>query len=320
MEVKHIEGYDCIDDNLRILLKDKNVDIRRIFNKLWYFKFNKNSDNIGKGLMCINDNKYEELRKNFNIDYEIYENKDRNKNINLKKFGKNIAIGKNQIDEIIKIHCNNDNIIVLEVNTFDYEYDKGFQKYVGTHSCVITEEKDGKAKIIDIWYKLYNKEIQYENLLNAITRIIILNISNIKEKEFEADELMDSLLDEKSINEMKIFFHSLNQINLNEEYLGLDYEMVFKAPIDKGLRKVIMNRQRFAYYLYYVSEKTNNSKIRELGECIFVLSMNWIKLRSILVQTYFLDKTLNIKQIDNLAQSIIEKELKIKKELSEVKW
>ena len=39
MEVKHIEGYDCIYDNLRILLKDKNVDIRRIFNKLWYSSY-----------------------------------------------------------------------------------------------------------------------------------------------------------------------------------------------------------------------------------------------------------------------------------------
>ena len=40
MEANHIEGYDCIDDNLRIVLKDNQIDIRRIFNKLWYFRFN----------------------------------------------------------------------------------------------------------------------------------------------------------------------------------------------------------------------------------------------------------------------------------------
>ena len=54
MEANHIEGYDCIDDNLRIVLKDNQIDIRRIFNKLWYFRFNKNLDSIGKGLMCTN--------------------------------------------------------------------------------------------------------------------------------------------------------------------------------------------------------------------------------------------------------------------------
>ena len=96
--------------------------------------------------------------------------------------------------------------------------------------------------------------------------------------------------------------------------------MVFKAPIDKGLRKVIMNRQRFAYYLYYISERTKNNKIRELGEYIFIISMEWTKLRSILVQTYFLKKVLNKKTINDITQSITEKELKIKKELGEIKW
>lgn len=320
MEVNHIEGYDCIEDNLRILLNDKKADIRRIFNKLWYFRFNKNLDTIGNGLMCTNDNKYKELRENFNIKYEIYENKNRDKNIILKDFGKSKVIEIDKIDEIIKAKCNSENIIVLEVNTFKYEYDKGFQKYIGTHSCIITEKNEKKAKIIDAWYKLYNKEIEYKSLLNAITRIIVLDISNIKEKEIEPNKLTDCLLDEKSINEMEDFFHELEKIDLKQEYLGLDFEMVFKAPIDKGLRKVIMNRQKFAYYLYYISEKTKNSKVRELGECIFIVSMDWIKLRSILVQTYFLEKTLNIKQINNITQSIIEKEIKINKELGEIKW
>ncbi len=320
MEVNHIEGYDCIDDNLRILLKDNQIDIRRIFNKLWYFRFNKNLDSIGKGLMCTNDNKYEELKESFNINYEIYENKHRNKSVVLKNFGKSKSIEQSQIDEIIRTKCNSENIIVLEVNTFDYEYDKGFQKYIGTHSCVITEINKETAKIIDVWYKLYNKEIEYKKLLKAITRIIVLDISNIKEKELKNNELSEALLDEKSINEMKDFFSSLDAIDLNQEYLGLDFEMVFKAPIDKGLRKVIMNRQRFAYYLYYISERTKNNKIRELGEYIFIISMEWTKLRSILVQTYFLKKVLNKKTINDITQSITEKELKIKKELGEIKW
>ena len=48
--------------------------------------------------------------------------------------------------------------------------------------------------------------------------------------------------------------------------------------------------------------------------------MEWTKLRSILVQTYFLKKVLNKKTINDITQSIIEKELKIKKELGEIKW
>lgn len=320
MEINHIEGYDCIDDNLQILLNDKKVDIRRIFNKLWYFRFNKNSNNIGERLMCTNDNKYEELKKVFNIDYEIYENKNRNKNIILKSLGKSKAIGRIQIDKIIEEKCNNKNIIILELNTFDYEYDKGFQKYTGTHSCVITKKNEKKAKIIDVWYKLYDKEINYENLINAITRIIILDISNIKEKEFNPNELSKTLLDERSVNEMKDFFSCLGKIDLNQEYLGLDFEEVFKAPIDKGLRKIIMNRQRFAYYLDYVSEKTNNDKIRRMREYIFMISLEWAKLRSVLVQTYFLERMPNKKTINDIAQSIIEKELKLKKKLGEMKW
>lgn len=31
MKLWHIEGYDCIDDNLNIILNTKNIDIRKIF-------------------------------------------------------------------------------------------------------------------------------------------------------------------------------------------------------------------------------------------------------------------------------------------------
>ena len=272
METKHIEGYDCIDDNLRIVLNNYGIDIRRIFNKLWYFRFNKNSKNIGEGLMVTNDNKYKELKDKFNINYEIYENKNMDKNIVLKDFGKSNIVGIEKIDEIIKAKCNKRNVIILELNTFEYEYDKGFKKYIGTHSCIITEKDSELANIIDVWYGLYNKKIEYKKLLNAITRIILLDISDIKEKNFEPQEIY--LLDQKSINEMKDFFESIDKINLNEEYLGLDIEMVFKAPIDKGLRKIIMNRQRYAYYLYYLSEKTRNKKIKELKQEVFDLEDN----------------------------------------------
>ena len=318
METKHIEGYDCIDDNLRMVLNNYGIDIRRIFNKLWYFRFNKNSKNIGEGLMVTNDNKYKELKDKFNINYEIYENKNMDKNIVLKDFGKSNIVGIEKIDEIITAKCNKRNVIILELNTFEYEYDKGFTKYIGTHSCIITEKDSELANIIDVWYGLYNKKIEYKKLLNAITRIIVLDISDIKEKNFEPQEIY--LLDQKSINEMKDFFESIDKINLNEEYLGLDIEMVFKAPIDKGLRKIIMNRQRYAYYLYYLSEKTRNKKIKELGEYIFMIAIEWAKLRSILIQTYFLNKELNMKQIKNITQKIMEKELEIKKKFGEIKW
>ena len=320
MEIKHIEGYDCIDDSLSMILNNNGVDIRKIFRRLWYFRFDKNSKTIGEGLMQVNDNKYKELKECFNIDYEIYENKNRDCNIILKDFGKSNVVDIKQINEIINSKCNKKNIIILELNTFKYEYDKGFQKYTGTHTCILTEKNNEWAKIIDGWYGFYNKKMNYKNLLEAITRIIVLDISDIKEKDFESNELEEYLLDQRSIEEMKSFFNRIDKINLKEEYLELDIEMVFKAPIDKGLRKIIMNRQRFAYYLYYLSEKLENKKIKELGEYIFIIAMEWAKLRSILIQTYFLNKVLNREHIKNITQKIIEKEIEIKKEFGEIKW
>lgn len=320
MEVRHTEGYDCIDDNLKIVLKNKNVDIRKIFSDLWYFEFDENTETLGKGLMQRIDNKYEKLKQDFNINYTIYENKDRNNEIALKDFGVSSKLEINEIDKIIAEKCNIDNILIVELDTFKYKYDKGFQKYIGTHSCVITEKKGEKVQIIDVWYNLYNKEIEYKVLLNAITRIVVLDISNIKEKEFNYSKLKTQILDEKSIIEMKTFFKKVIKIDLQKEYLGLDFEMVFKAPIDKGLRKVIMNRQRFAYYLYYLSEQLNNIKIREIGECIFLMSMDWTKLRSILVQSYFLNKDIKLEQINGITEDIVKKEIRIKKEIEEIKW
>lgn len=320
MEVKHTEGYDCIDDNLKIVLKNKNVDIRKIFSNLWYFEFDENAETLGKGLMQRIDNKYEKLKQDFNINYTIYENKDRNNEIVLKDFGVSSKLEINEIDKIIAEKCNNDNILIVELDTFKYKYDKGFQKYIGTHSCVITEKKGEKAQIIDVWYNLYNKEIEYKVLLNAITRMVVLDISNIKEKEFNYSKLKTQILDEKSVIEMKTFFKKVIKIDLQKEYLGLDFEMVFKAPIDKGLRNIIMNRQRFAYYLYYLSEQLNNIKIREIGECIFLMSMDWTKLRSILVQSYFLNKEIKLDQINGITENILKKEIRIKKKIEEIKW
>ena len=318
MKIKHIEGYDCIDDNLKIVLKNKNVDIRKIFSDLWYFEFDENTETLGKGLMQGIDNKYERLKQDFNINYTIYENKDRNNEIALKDFGVSSKLEINEIDKIIAEKCNNNNILIVELDTFKYKYDKGFQKYTGTHSCIITEKKGDKATIIDAWYNLYNMEIEYKDLLNAITRLVVLDISNIKEKKFSKSELKTYKLDEKSIFEMRVFFEKLAKIDLAKEYLGLDFEMIFKAPIDKGLRKVIMNMQRFAYYLYYLSEKLNDNKIKEIGEYIFVVSMDWAKLRNILLQSYFLNKDVKIEQINTITENILKKEIKIKKEIEEI--
>ena len=320
MNVKHIEGYDCIDDNLEIILKNKNIDIRKIFADLWYFEFNENAETLGKGLMQRNDNKYEKLKESFNINYTIYENKYKNNEIELKNFGISSKLEINKIDKIIAEKCNNENILIIELDTYKYKYDKGFQKYTGTHSCIITEKKGDKAAIIDVWYNLYNIEIEYKDLLNAITRLVVLDISNIKEKKFSKSELKTYILDEKSIDEMKIFFEKIVKIDLAKEYLGLGFEMIFKAPIDKGLQKIIMNRQRFAYYLYYLSEKMNNCKIKEAGECIFVIAMDWVKLKSILMQSYFLNKNIKIEQINKITEDILKKEIKIKKEIEEIKW
>ena len=320
MEIKHIEGYDCIDDNLGVVLKSKNLDIRKIFSKLWYFEFNGNLETLGNGLMQSNDNKYEALKENFNINYIIYENKDKNNEIKLKDFGTSTIVKINEIDTVIRERCNDSNIVIIELDTFKYRYDKGFKKYTGTHSCIMTEIKGNQAKILDVWYKLNNIEIEYEELLNAITRIIVLDISNIKEKDFNKESLKNYILNEKSVNEMKNFFKKLNQIDLTKEYLDLDFEMVFKAPIDKGLRKTIMNRQRFAYYLYYLSEQLKNKEIKEIGECIYIIAMDWAKLRNILMQSYFLDKELKIEQLKNITTNLYQKEIKIEKELEEIKW
>lgn len=74
-------------------MNNNKIDITKIFNKLWYFRFNKNSETIGDGLMQTNDDKYKELRDNFNINYDIYENKNRNNKITLKNFGKSKVEG-----------------------------------------------------------------------------------------------------------------------------------------------------------------------------------------------------------------------------------
>lgn len=320
MKLWHIEGYDCIDDNLNIILNTKNIDIRKIFKNLWYFKFDENSKTLGQGLMQNDDNKYNHLKENYNINYQIYENKSRNKQINLKNFGASTSVNVEEIERIINDKCNSENIIILEVDTFNYRYDKGYNKYVGTHSCILTEKTGNKAKIVDVWYNLYNVEIQYKELLNAITRIIILDITDIQEKKLDKKEFKKCVIDENSIKEMKIFFDNLKKIDLKKEYMNLTIEMVFKSSLDKGFRKIIMNRQRFAYYLYYLSEKFNDEKIKELGECIFIISMDWMKLRSILVQTYFLNKELKVEKINKITESILEKEIKIKNEIEELIW
>lgn len=318
MEIKHIEGYDCIDHNLNIVLKNKKIDIRKAFSNLWYFEFEENSETLGKGLMQSDNNKYEQLKKKLNINYIIYENESRNKEIKLKDFGISKNVKTNKIDEIIKNKCIDNNVIVIELDTFKYKYDKGFQKYTGTHSCIITEIEENKARIIDAWYKLNNVEIDYEELLNAVTRIIILDISNIKE-ELDKENIKHHIQNERSFIEMERFFKKIKNIDLMKEFGGLDFEMVFKAHIDKGLRKIIMNRQRFAYYLFYLSEQLNNKAIRTIGECMFIIAMDWTKLRSILVQSYFLGKSINKEQLDRLTANILKKEMKIKEEIEEIK-
>lgn len=106
MKLWHIEGYDCIDDNLNIILNTKNIDIRKIFKNLWYFKFDENSKTLGQGLMQNDDNKYNHLKENYNINYQIYENKSRNKQINLKNFGASTSVNVEEIERIINDKCN----------------------------------------------------------------------------------------------------------------------------------------------------------------------------------------------------------------------
>ena len=53
---------------------------------------------------------------------------------------------------------------------------------------------------------------------------------------------------------------------------------------------------------------------------MFIISMDWIKLKSILMQSYFLKKDIKIEQINTITEDILKKEIKIKKEIEEIKW
>ena len=302
-----------------MVLKKYDFDLRNTFYNLWYFEFNEKKDLIGQGLMTHNVNKYEILKKRFNINYQIYENTNRNKDINLKNFGEYTQLDKYKINNIIKSNLENKNIIICEVDTFKYKYDKGFQKYYGVHSCIIQDIIGPKAIILDVWYNLFDAEIEYEDLLNAITRIVVLDMSEIEENKIEKLEVKNYILTDQSIIEMKNFFMSIDNLNLNKEYMQLDFDIIFKAPIDKALRKIVMNRQRFANYLYYISEKFNDSAIKIKGDCMFIISMDWTRLRNILLQTYFLKRKLNIEQIKKITSNILIKELQLKKEIEELK-
>lgn len=320
MSIQHIEGYDCIDDNLASILKSYSLDIRKTFSKLWYFELADNDKLLGDRLMLSNINKYLFLEENFNISYNIFENLNRNKEIQLKDFGKFVHVDRDELDRIIKEKYLLNNIIIVEVDTFRYKYDKGFNKYTGTHSCIITSINNNDVNILDVWYKLEDAELSYEELLDCTLRVIILDMSKIKEKDVTNKELKENLLSNTSVALMKEFFNELPNINLEKEYYNLDFELVFKAPIDKALRKIIMNRQRYSYYLYYLSEQFNNNQLEQIAKDFSSISIEWTKIRNILMQTYFLKKKINTSQLNNIASNILEKELKIRNRIEEIKW
>lgn len=320
MDIQHIEGYDCIDDNLAIILKSYSLDIRKTFSKLWYFELSDNDKLLGNRLMLSNINKYLFLEQNFNIKYNIFENSDRNKEIQLKNFGTFTNVNRRELDKIIRENYLLNNIIIVEVDTFKYKYDKGFNKYTGTHSCIITNINNNNVSILDVWYNLKDAKLSYEELLNCTLRVIILDMSNIKEKEINSRELKENLLSNTSVDLMKEFFEELPNINLEKEYNNLDFELVFKAPIDKALRKIIMNRQRYTYYLTYLSEQLNNKQLEQIAQDFYSISIEWTKIRNILMQTYFLKKNINKTQLNDITSNILEKELKIRDRIEEIKW
>lgn len=319
MDIQHIEGYDCIDDNLAIILKSYSLDIRKTFSKLWYFELADNDKLLGNRLMLSNINKYLFLEQNFNIKYNIFENSDRNKEIQLKNFGTFTNANRRELDKIIRENYLLNNIIIVEVDTFKYKYDKGFNKYTGTHSCIITNINNN-ISILDVWYNLKDAKLSYEELLDCTLRVIILDMSNIKEKEPNSRELRENLLSNRSVDLMKKFFEELPNINLDKEYNNLDFELVFKAPIDKALRKIIMNRQRYTYYLTYLSEQLNNKQLEQIAQDFSSISIEWTKIRNILMQTYFLKKNINKIQLNDITSNILEKELKIRDRIEEIKW
>lgn len=320
MDIQHIEGFDCIDDNLAIILKSYSLDIRKTFSKLWYFEMANNDNLLGNRLMLSNINKYLFLEQNFNIKYNIFENLDRNKEIQLKNFGTFTNVNRRELDKIIRENNLLNNIIIVEVDTFKYKYDKGFNKYIGTHSCIITNINNKNVSILDVWYNLKDAELSYEELLDCTLRVIILDMSNIKEKELNNRELKENLLSNTSVDLMKEFFKELPNINIEKEYNNLDFELVFKAPIDKALRKIIMNRQRYTYYLTYLSEQLNNKQLEQIAQDLFNISIEWTKIRNILMQTYFLKKNINKTQLNDIAFNILENELKIRNRIEGIKW
>jgi len=320
MDIQHIEGYDCVDDNLATILKSYSLDIRKTFSKLWYFEMVDNDKLLGNRLMLTNINKYLFLKEKFNISYKIFENLNRNKEIQLKYFGESAYVDREELEKIIKENYLLNNIVIIEVDTFKYKYDKGFNKYTGTHSCIITNINNNNVNILDVWYKLKDADLSYEQLLDCTLRVIILDMSRIKEKNVTNKELKETLLSNTSVAEMRQFFEELPNINIEKEYNNLDFELVFKAPIDKALRKIIMNRQRYTYYLYYLSEQLTNKQLEEIAQEFSSISIEWTKIRNILMQTYFLKKEIDNSQLNNISSNILEKELKIRNRIEGIKW
>lgn len=312
MEIKHIDGYDCIDDNLATIFAIYKLDIRRIFANLWYFEFDKSAPIIGEGLMNTNINKYNSLNKYFNINYYVYENTERDQNLILKDIGNHKKTKKEEILNIIQKNKNKNNIIIAEVDTYRYRYDKGYEKYKGTHSYIINKINENNLEIIDVWYKLYNAKLEYEEFIESVCRIIVLDMEKVEIKSIKKEELKNSIIDEKSIENMKEFFKRLLSIDLEKEYNGLEIEFIFKAPIDKGLRKIIMNRKRYAYYLQYISEIIKNTTLLKISDDILQVTNKFSDIRNILIQSYLLNKDMPIEKIKKLTEKIIENEINIK--------
>lgn len=304
-EFNHIEGHDCLDDALYTIFNNKGLKYYYAFLGSWRFEYN-NKTNIGDGIVTGRENRFEILKKIYNIKYEVIDIKNPYDQYPLPEFADIYLIeyNKNIIFNKLKESLNNGNSVILEFDSYYCPWDKLYKKIHGTHMCVINKIVGENIEIIDSWYSL-KIVIDIDMFFEFMYKCIIINWDNVMTQDISKEEQLEMLIPNKSKikKDLENFISDLKKIDIDKEFYMCTEKDYSKQPIIRKIKEISNNRKQIAIAL---KEFKNSDDIINEFES---LSLKWQALLNLVLKMFLTKSRDIIKEEEKLLNDLYEQEI-----------
>lgn len=285
-------GYDCIDHNISTISCTMGLDYRMCFSHSWNFRFINNTDmRIGNRIVATRENRFFDLERYHGISTRHYINGNLEKKTIVKmQIADHFSIPWEDLFEEILCSFEENRPVSIEIDPYVCEWDNGYNKYHGSHACVLYGFDGCDFLVYDSWYNKTHCRINLDIVKQSFLRIVIFDSGKGNELLFDELLFLKEIAYENSrsnmIDSIVTLSESLGSIDLRNEFEGCNKETYCFSAIDSRLLRVTEQRLQFSYCINYLNRRMQYEQLNDIARMFEHAAELWRNLKTLIAKSF----------------------------------